>query len=121
MESLSIASGPRSLVTFISLDKVGGLEFMRLRFVLSLPRFVLHPFTSVIIAAVHAYLAYGHLAKLMGGEVLWVHIWKGFGASFGAYVFAALASRRSTESPQDAIPQKKDTKDSSSRPQPAHA
>jgi hypothetical protein len=30
---------------------------------------------------------------LFGGDVQWTHIWKGFGALAGAYVFAALASR----------------------------
>jgi hypothetical protein len=94
---------------------------MRLRFVLPLPRFVLHPLTSGTIAAVHAYLAYGHLAKLIGGEVEWAHIWKGFGALFGAYVFTALASRRSPGSLQGAIPKGIDAEDSNSRPQPAHA
>jgi hypothetical protein len=42
---------------------------MRPNFVLPLPRFVLHPFTAAFIAAVHVYLAYGHLSKLFGGEV----------------------------------------------------
>jgi hypothetical protein len=79
---------------------------MRLRFVIPLPRFVLHPLTAVTIAAVHVYLAYGHLAKLIGGEAEWVHIWKGFGALFGAYVFTALASRRPTESAEGTIPKK---------------
>ena len=67
---------------------------MPFKFVLPLPRFVFHPLTSGTIAAIHIYLAYGHLARLATGHVEWVHIWKGFGALFGAYVFAALASRR---------------------------
>jgi hypothetical protein len=67
---------------------------MRFKFVLPLPRFVFHPLTAAAIAATHVYLAYGHFAALMAGQVEWVHIWKGFGALFGAYVFAALASRR---------------------------
>jgi hypothetical protein len=54
---------------------------------------------SGTIAALHIYLAYGHLTKLTGDEAEWVHIWKGFWALFGAYVFAALASRRPTKSP----------------------
>ncbi len=66
----------------------------RFRFVLPLPRFVLHPFTAVAVAAVHVYLAAGHLAELAAGHVEWTHLWKGFGALAGAYVFAALASRR---------------------------
>ena len=66
---------------------------MRPRFVLPLPRFVLRPFTAVIIALVHVYLGIGHLGKLFGGEVEWTHFWKGFGSIGGAYVFAALASR----------------------------
>jgi len=60
---------------------------------LPLPDFVLHPFTALFIAAVHIYLAVGHLSKLIGGDMEWTHIWKGFGAIAGAYVFAALASR----------------------------
>ena len=66
---------------------------MRFRFVLPLPAFVLHPLTAVVIAAMHVYLAFGHLCQLFSGEVQWTHIWKGFGALGGAYVFAALASR----------------------------
>jgi len=62
-------------------------------FVLPLPRFVLNPLTAVVIAAVHVYLGVGHLSQLFGGDVQWTHIWKGFGALGGAYVFAALASR----------------------------
>src|SRR5580658_7470425 len=63
------------------------------RFVLPLPGFVLHPLTAVVIAAVHVYLAAGHLSHLIAGDVQWTHFWKGFGALAGAYVFAALASR----------------------------
>ena len=60
---------------------------------LPLPRFVLRPPTALVVAAVHVYLAIGHLSMLFGGEVQWTHIWKGFGALAGAYVFAAIASR----------------------------
>jgi hypothetical protein len=81
---------------------------MRLKFVLPLPRFVSHPLTSGAIAAVHVYLAYGHLAKLLGGAAEWVHIWKGFGALFGAYVFAALASRRPAKSQERTISKEND-------------
>jgi hypothetical protein len=63
------------------------------RTMLPLPAFVLHPLTAVVIAAMHVYLAFGHLSQLFGGDVQWTHIWKGFGALGGAYVFAALASR----------------------------
>ena len=66
---------------------------MQSGFVLPLPRFVLQPFTAVIVAAVHVYLAFGHLSQLFGGDVQWTHVWKGFGALAGSYVFAALASR----------------------------
>jgi hypothetical protein len=66
---------------------------MRYNVVLPLPGFVFHPLTAVIVAAVHVYLAAGHLWTLIGGEVQWTHIWKGFGALGGAYVFTALASR----------------------------
>jgi hypothetical protein len=65
----------------------------RSRAVLPLPAFVLHPYTALIVAAVHVYLASGHLTELFGGEVEWTHIWKGFGALAGVYVFVALASR----------------------------
>ena len=65
----------------------------RMHALLPLPAFVLHPYTALFIAAVHVYLSYGHLSKLFGGEVKWEHIWKGFGALAGVYVFAALASR----------------------------
>jgi hypothetical protein len=63
------------------------------RLVLPLPSFVLRPLTAVVIAAVHVYLAAGHLWQLIVGDVQWTHCWKGFGALAGAYVFAALASR----------------------------
>jgi hypothetical protein len=64
------------------------------RVVLPLPGFVMHPLTTMIIAAVHVYLAAGHLSQLIGGDLQWTHCWKGFGALAGAYVFAALASRK---------------------------
>ena len=63
------------------------------RFVLPLPGFVVHRYTAVVIAVVHIYLSAGHLSKLFGGALEWTHIWKGFGALAGAYIFAALASR----------------------------
>ena len=66
----------------------------RVHFVLPLPRFVMHPLATVAVAAVHVYLAAGHLSKLAAGQIEWTHIWKGFGALLGAYIFAALASRR---------------------------
>src|SRR5262249_5718153 len=66
---------------------------MASRFVLPLPGFVLHPLISVVVCVVHIYLAIGHLGPLAAGDVQWTHIWKGFGALAGAYVFAALASR----------------------------
>src|SRR5262245_742653 len=66
---------------------------MASRFVLPLPGFVLHPLTSVVVCVVHIYLAIGHLGLLVAGDVHWTHIWKGFGALAGAYIFAALASR----------------------------
>ena len=67
---------------------------MRPKFVLPLPHFLSHPVTSGTIAVVHGYLAYGHLTRLIAGETQWLHIWKGFGALFGAYVFTALATRQ---------------------------
>src|SRR5262245_52880272 len=66
---------------------------MASRFVLPLPGFLLHPVTSVVVCVVHIYLAFGHLSQLAAGDVQWTHIWKGFGALLGAYIFAALASR----------------------------
>jgi hypothetical protein len=70
-----------------------GESGVRSGFVLPLPRFVLHPLTALAIAALHVYLAAGHLAELAADDVEWTHFWKGFGALAGAYVFAALASR----------------------------
>jgi hypothetical protein len=63
------------------------------RTALPLPGFVLHPISALVLAAVHVYLATGHLSAMIGGDVEWTHTWKGFGALAGAYVFAALASR----------------------------
>jgi hypothetical protein len=67
---------------------------MNSRVVLPLPRFAFSPLTLLAIAAIHVYLSVGHLLHLVAGEIEWTHIWKGFGALIGAYVFAALASRR---------------------------
>jgi hypothetical protein len=44
---------------------------MRSKFALPLPHFVLHPLTALTIAAVHVYLAYGHLGKVVAGDVEW--------------------------------------------------
>jgi len=60
---------------------------------LPLPAFVLHPVTALGIAALHVYLAAGHLTNLYGGPIVWTDVWKGLGALAGAYVFTALASR----------------------------
>jgi hypothetical protein len=57
------------------------------RLTLPLPAFVLHPLMAVGIAALHVYLAAGHLSKLLSGPVQWTDFWKGFGALAGAYVF----------------------------------
>ena len=65
----------------------------RVGFTLPLPRFVLKPLTALVVAVVHVYLAAGHLLELFGGAVTWTHVWKGFGALAGAYVFLAIASR----------------------------
>ena len=62
-------------------------------FVLPLPGWVMHPYTAIFIAAVHVYLGVGHVVTLLPGPPQWTDIWKGFGALFGAYVFAALATR----------------------------
>ena len=85
---------------------------MRFKFALPLPHFVLHPLTALTIAAVHVYLAYGHLSKLVAGDIEWVHIWKGCGALFGAYVFAALASRRAAKSLHRTNEKENDVEDS---------
>ena len=61
--------------------------------ILPLPGFIFNPITSIIISAVHIYLAAGHLYQLFSGEITWTNIWKGFGALAGAYVFAAFAGR----------------------------
>ena len=37
------------------------------RFVLPLPGWVLHPYTAVVIAAVHVYLSIGHVSVLFEG------------------------------------------------------
>jgi hypothetical protein len=71
-----------------------GRSGTRAGFVLPLPRFVLHPLAAVAVGTVHVYLAAGHLAELAADNVEWTHLWKGFGALAGAYVFVALASRR---------------------------
>jgi hypothetical protein len=63
------------------------------RFVLPLPGWVLPPYTAVVIAAAHVYLSYGHLSKLLGGDLQWEHVWKGFGSVGGAYAFGALVTR----------------------------
>ena len=70
-----------------------GRKAMAFRYSLPLPRWVLHPFTALAIAVVHVYLATGHVLPLLAGDIQWTHVWKGFGALGGAYVFAALASR----------------------------
>src|SRR5215467_5907964 len=70
-----------------------GVGAMASRFVLPLPTFLLHPLTSVVVCVVHVSLAFGHLGPLAAGDVQWTHIWKGFGALAGAYIFAALATR----------------------------
>jgi hypothetical protein len=70
---------------------------MRSNFVLPLPRFIWHPLITASLAAVHLYLSYGHLNKLFGGDAQWTDFWKGFGALFGAYVFAALALRQTAK------------------------
>jgi membrane associated rhomboid family serine protease len=67
---------------------------MRWPFVLPLPHFIFHPFATLSIAVVHVYLAIGHLWELAVGHLTWTNVWKGFGALVGAYIFAALASRR---------------------------
>ena len=69
-----------------------------------MPKFVLHPFTALVIAIVHVYLSFGHLSKLIGGDVQWTHVWKGFGALAGAYVFAALAQRGLTRQREIPLP-----------------
>ena len=69
------------------------VQRMPFRLALPLPAFMLHPITAMVVAAMHVYLAAGHLSRLFGGEVEWTLMWKGFGALAGAYVFTALALR----------------------------
>jgi len=54
---------------------------------------------------VHVYLALSHLVPLFAGDVSWTHIWKGFGALAGAYVFVALASRGAARRPREQMVQ----------------
>ena len=72
-------------------------------FRLPLPRLATHWTFFGLLAAVHLYLGFGHLAALgtqfiygrFGDlETTWTHVWKGGGAAFGAYYFAALAAAR---------------------------
>jgi hypothetical protein len=51
----------------------------------------MRPLTAVVIAAVHVYLAAGYLSQVIAGDVQLTHLWKGFDALAGAYLFAALA------------------------------
>lgn len=60
---------------------------------LPLPRFATHWLFYAGLAVVHAYLGGGHLIQLAAGQLAWTHVWKGFGAVFGGYYFAALALR----------------------------
>jgi hypothetical protein len=84
--------------------------------VLPLPGFILRPFTALVIAAVHVYLALGHFVPLFGGEVQWTHVWKGFGALGGAYVFAALASRGFARREPGIVPRADDERRSPAEP-----
>jgi hypothetical protein len=72
---------------------------MKLRCAPPLPGFVLHPLTALAIAIVHVYLSFEHLSNLFAGDIQWTHIWKGFGALAGAYVFVVLASRGFAQHP----------------------
>jgi len=80
-------------------------SFVRTAPVLPLPRFFLRPITSGVVAVVHVYLALSHLVPLFAGDVSWTHIWKGFGALAGAYVFVALASRGAARRPREQMVQ----------------
>jgi len=82
-----------------------GPSVVRTAPVLPLPGFILRPFTSGVIAVVHVYLALSHLVPLFAGDVSWTHIWKGFGALAGAYVFVALASRGVARRPHEQMVQ----------------
>lgn len=48
----------------------------------------------LLLAAIHFWLGCGHLGALARGALAWTHVWKGFGAVLGAYVFVALALGR---------------------------
>jgi hypothetical protein len=48
---------------------VNGVRGMRSNTLLPLPRWVLHPYTALVLAGVHLYLAWGHLLPLFDGEI----------------------------------------------------
>jgi hypothetical protein len=48
---------------------VNGVRGMRSNTLLPLPRWVLHPYTALVLAGVHLYLAGGHLLPLFDGEI----------------------------------------------------
>src|SRR5262245_14482408 len=57
---------------------------------LPLPRFTRSPIFLLGLAALHLYLGGGHIVALFRSAVTWTDIWKGLGATAGAYYFTAL-------------------------------
>src|SRR5262245_43833623 len=57
---------------------------------LPLPRFTRSPIFFLGLAALHVYLGGGHLLALFDSAVTSMALWKGVGATAGAYYFMAL-------------------------------
>ena len=57
---------------------------------LPVPRFTRKPMFFLGLAALHLYLGSGHILSLFHSAVTWTDIWKGVGATTGAYYFMAL-------------------------------
>ena len=57
---------------------------------LPLPRFTRSPSFFLGLAALHLYLGGGHILALFHSAVTWTDIWKGLGATAGAYYFMAI-------------------------------
>jgi len=71
---------------------------------LPLPRFVRSPIFFLGLAALHLYLAGGHILALLGSAVTWTDLWKGLGATAGAYYFIALGLCAREPGPQPTSP-----------------
>lgn len=67
---------------------------MTKHFALPLPKFASDPKLFWLLALLHLYLAFGHLAPLIAGQTTWENFWKSGGALLAVYWFAALALNR---------------------------